>query len=132
MNRCSPRAAGPIVPRNVRPISAGSGWENRTPSGVMTTTKSVAVSRRTRSASGCRTAAGSGSSSAATTAGDTASVCAIPSISSAVASSFASSNRRYAATVTPTSTTATSAAWSANSCRARLHRLTLGTRHRTK
>ena len=46
------------------PIWEVSGWVNRTPSTVMTTTKSVPVSRRTCSASGCRRAVGSGPATA--------------------------------------------------------------------
>ena len=45
---------------NCWPIWRGSGWVYRLPLGLMTTTKSVPVSVRTRSATGCSVAVGSG------------------------------------------------------------------------
>ena len=59
------------------------------PSVVMTTTKSVPVSRRTCSASGCSTEVGSGAESAHVTTGAAASVRATPRTSSCAASELA-------------------------------------------
>ena len=78
----SPRWAGAMVPRKWPPISAGLGWVNRMPSVVMTTTKSVPVSRRTCSANGCSTALGSGAANPSRTVGAAATACATPSTSS--------------------------------------------------
>ncbi len=79
----SPRWAGAIVPRKRPPISAGLGWVNRMPSVVMTTTKSVPVSRRTCSANGCSAALGSAATRPSRTVGMTAATaCATPSTSS--------------------------------------------------
>src|SRR5918994_6639318 len=86
----------------------------------MTTTKSVPVSRRTCSASGCSTAAGSGAVSAVATSGAAARVRATPSTSSSAESELAATAFENAATPAPSSTTRTTTAWIAKSCEARL------------
>ena len=115
-----PAAAGAIVPRNRPPICAGSGWVYRMPSGVMTTTKSVPVSRWTCSASGWSTEVGSGAERPDTTTGAAARVWAMPRTSSCAASELAVDALEKAASPVPSSTTRITAAWKANSWVARL------------
>src|SRR5450631_276664 len=86
----------------------------------MTTMKSVPVSRRTRSAYGCRTADGLGAVSADDTSGDAATLLAIASTRSLVESWLRGRSCRYAAAPPANTTTATTTTCSANSWRARL------------
>jgi len=52
MSVCPARAEA-MLPRNGWPISAGSGWVYRIPSGLMIVMKSTPASARIRSANGC-------------------------------------------------------------------------------